>query len=286
MSFITIKDPLKRDEIVKDYIKMRHDLRVKSENDKAEGLEQRTQLEKTFSPIIKATKDSTQEITKELKTNRDIVEKEKGYWKPNFTKPAIDYYLNLNKNIDKNYGIKKQGSHYQMGQEIVTLDNLSNRTVDGRTFQGTPGLWELVMLARLDKYTREDFSNYEDLVEKTQVIFNPLKKSAREKPKATIKYRDILSELEKSYDTEHPGTSRDEKEGEDRQEEDQEGKGIKFLPGNINGLLERLKLVSAERQAGNIKNTTNEIIGILDELVRMKYLKQNEYITLCKQLLC
>lgn len=285
MSFITIEDPQKRDEIVKDYIKMRHNLRVKSENDKAQGLEQQTELEKTFSPIIKATKDSTQEITKELKTNRSITESEKGYWKPNFAKPAIDYYLSLNKNIDKNFGIQKQGDHYRMGDQIVTLDNLSNITVDGHKFQGTPGLWELVMLARPTTYTREDFSNYEDLVEKTQVIFHPLKKNEREKPKLTIKYKEILSELEKNYEMDQAGSSQDGKE-EKEVDEDKEGDGIKFLPGNINGLLERLKLVYAERQAGNIKNTTNEIVAILDELRRMKKINQKEYNALCKQLLC
>ena len=86
MSFITIKDPKKRDEIVRDYIKMKHDLRVNSENDRVDDLLQQSKLEKTFSPIIKATTQSTKEITKELQTNRSVTESEKGYWKPNFTK--------------------------------------------------------------------------------------------------------------------------------------------------------------------------------------------------------
>ena len=285
MSFITIKDPNSRDKIVEDYIKLKHDLRIKSENDRAEGLQQQQELEKTFSPIIKATKESTKEITKELQTNRGITENEQGYWKPNFTKPAIDYYLGLTKNVDKNYGIQKRGDHYEMGQELVTLDDRSNITVDGRTFEGTPGLWQLIMLARPTNYTDEDFSNYEDLVENTQVIFHPLKKSAREKPKSTIKYKEILSKLEQKYQS-TSGDIEEEPEEEPEEEQKMTGQGIKFLPGNINGLLERLKLLCAERQAGNIKSTTNEIVSILDELQRMKQLSQEQYNALCKELLC
>ena len=279
MSFITIDDPGKRDEIVKEYIKLRHDFRVKSENDKADGLVQQSELEKTFSPIIKATEKSTKEITKELQANRSVSEKEKGHWTPNFTKPAIDYYLSLHKNLDKNYGIQKRGDHYEMGREIVTLDDNSNITVNGVTYPGTPGLWELVMLARPTTYTNEDFSQYEDLVENTQVIFHPLKKSEREKPKTTIKYKTILSELEKSY----AGSSKD---SEEEEIESTTGTGIKFLPGNINGLRKQLQLLYAEREAGNIKSTTNEIVAILDELLRMKILKQSEYNALCKDLSC
>ena len=43
--------------------------------------------------------------------------------------------------------------------------------------------------------------------------------------------------------------------------------GIQYLPGNINGLLDRLKLLYGEREAGNISATSNEIVGILDELL-------------------
>lgn len=59
MSFIDIKDPQKREQIVQDYIKTLSIVREKAENEKAKGLEQQIKLEKQFNPIINATKQST-----------------------------------------------------------------------------------------------------------------------------------------------------------------------------------------------------------------------------------
>ena len=113
MAFIQISDPRKRDEIVQDYINTKHALREKYENDKAVGLEQKVAFEKQYQPLLKATKDSTKEITTELQSNRSIHEGDRGYWKPVYVKSAPEYYLSLRSGLDKYYGIKKK--------EIITL---------------------------------------------------------------------------------------------------------------------------------------------------------------------
>ena len=118
MSFLDIKDPKKRDEIVQDYIKTLSLIRAKAENEKAKGLEQQIKLEKQYNPIIKATKESTNKIADELKNNRAIVEGQKESWKPYFSCSAIDYYLKLKKNRDKYYGIQKiNGQCWQSCQQ-------------------------------------------------------------------------------------------------------------------------------------------------------------------------
>ena len=76
----------------------------------------------------------------------------------------------------------------------------------------------------------------------------------------------------------------EESEGEQENKE-KTGEGI-ILPGDINGLLERLQLVCAERAAGNIKATTSEIVAILDELLRKNYISKREYNVVCKKLEC
>ena len=272
MAFIDIKDPNQRERIVQDYINTLKDVRNKAENDKAVGLQQQIQLQKSYTPLISATQESTKQITEELKNNRAI--NEKGYWQESFAKPAIDYYLGIKTNIDKYYGIQKKGDQYIMGNKTVTFDNKSDIIIDNETFKGTPGLWELIMLLKPTNYTVEDFHRYEDLVEKTQVIFNPQTQKPGDRPRNTVKYKDILSQLEETY------------EQEEDEDEQTEGEGIQFLPGNISGLLDRLKLLYAERDAGNIKNTTNEIVGILDELLRLNYLSREQYNAVCKTLSC
>ena len=140
MSFLDIKDPKKRDEIVQDYIRTLSLIRAKAENEKAKGLEQQIKLEKQYNPIIKATKESTNKIADELKNSRAIVEGQKEGWKPNFSDSAIDYYLKLKKNRDKYYGIQKINGQYKMGLAIITLDDKSNIYVNNVRFQGTEGL--------------------------------------------------------------------------------------------------------------------------------------------------
>ena len=282
MSFITIKNPKERDKIVEDYIQTVQRVRDRTEDEKAQGMRSKVQLTKAFSPIVEATKESTSKITEEIKKSRAIAESGKAYWEKDFAKSAIDYYLDLKKNKDTYYGIQKRGESYVMGDKTdIKIDEDSNITIDDRTYKATPGLWELIMLNNPPKnYTDHDYIEYEDIVYRTQVIDNPLTKDDRGRPRSTSKFKNLLWELEKNYE--------DEEEGEIPElESDQKvASGTEYLPGDINGLLDRLKLLYGEREAGNITATSNQIVGILDELLRRKYLSRAQYNMVCKSLEC
>ena len=80
MSFINIEDPKKRDQIVADYLATIKRVQQRSEDENTVGLDKQTQLECTFNPVIKATKQSTRSIKEsldpireELKTVREPV---------------------------------------------------------------------------------------------------------------------------------------------------------------------------------------------------------------------
>merc|ERR1712096_497865 len=104
------------------------------------------------------------------------------------------------------------------------------------------------------------------------------------------KYTEILKQLRASYETEE--TQGDQEEEEDKEQTDYEsvgeedGDGIKYLPGDKKGLTERLRLLLAEREAGNIVSTTQEIVGILDALLQMGEISRVQYNTICKTLKC
>ena len=70
------------------------------------------------------------------------------------------------------------------------------------------------------------------------------------------------------------------------EDESEEGEGSKYLPGDKKGLTERLRLLLAERQAGNNVSTTAEIVAILDALLQMGEINRVQYNTLCKTLKC
>ena len=294
MAFIDITDPTKREQIVQDYMNTKSYLQQKYENEKAIGLQQKIEFEKQYEPLISATKDSASKITTELKMKRSM--SEKGLWKPEFAKSAIDYYLTTfpPKNRDKYYGIQKKGDKYVMGNAFVNVDKNSNITVAGVEYGNSPGLWQLIMLNKPIKkdYSQKDADNYEDLVEATQVIFHPQVTSKNDRPTTTTKYTEILHDLKASYVPEQE-TQEGETEGtdyestvEEEEETEQGGMGIKYLPSDKKGLTDRLRLLLAERQAGNNVSTTPEIVAILDALLQMGEINRTQYNTLCKTLKC
>merc|ERR1711931_5452 len=248
-------------------------------------------LEKQYEPLISATKDSASKITTELKMKRSM--SEKGMWKPEFAKSAIDYYLSLPlKSRDKYYGIQKKGDKYVMGNAFVNVDKNSNITVAGVEYGNSPGLWQLIMLNKPIKkdYSQKDADDYEDLVEATQVIFHPQVTSKNDRPTTTTKYTEILHDLKASYvpeqETQEGETEGTDYESVEEEEETEQGMGIKYLPGDKKGLTERLRLLLAERQAGNNVSTTAEIVAILDALLQMGEINRMQYNTLCKTLKC
>ena len=82
--------------------------------------------------------------------------------------------------------------------------------------------------------------------------------------------------------------SEEESEGEMENEEmkEQKGFGIQFLPGDITGLIKKLHLLLGEFRAGNKSSTKNQIVAILDELLRRNYLNQEEYNAVCSTISC
>ena len=67
MAFIDIKDPVKREQIVQDYIKNVQEIRERNENQKLCGIAQQQNIEKVFQPVVQATEKSASQITSEIK---------------------------------------------------------------------------------------------------------------------------------------------------------------------------------------------------------------------------
>ena len=73
MSFIDIEDPEKREEIVRDYQRIVHEIQERNESRRSSNIHQERTLEKTFAPIIKSQKHMTEEIVKTLKNEREEI---------------------------------------------------------------------------------------------------------------------------------------------------------------------------------------------------------------------
>ena len=66
MSFINIKDPKKRDEIVKSFIATKKNIQKRNLNEKLGDLAQSEDRQKMFQPIIQSNIQAAEEISKDL----------------------------------------------------------------------------------------------------------------------------------------------------------------------------------------------------------------------------
>ena len=282
MAFIDIEDPVKREQIVQDYIKNLKEIREKKENEKVRGITQRRDIEKVFQPVVQATEKSTSQITNELKNLKE---------EPKNDKPiseALDYYLNqLDKGkVDQYYGIYEKNGIYMMGEKEIKVDKDDNIFVDEAGFKGTRGLWRLIMMKKPTVFDPEDLRDYQELLMITNVLDVPHTTNSSNRPKNTAKYRFLTTNFQLADDQDVDNDDKEEESGEEEDEEKKDGTGISYLPGDINGLIEQLHLLLAESRAGNKSATKNQIVAILDQLLRRDFLTQDEYNGVCRSILC
>ena len=293
MAFIDIEDPKKRDEIVADYLSTVKRIQQRNEDEKAIGLAKQVDLENTFKPIIKATEKSTEAITKglepikeevlNLRENLDARDEELPR-KRRRTGTEYDGYgplarqfkskiLTRDPDVDTSFGIRfEDNGETAMGNKWVTIQG-DNLIVGDQVYIGTEGLWTLITGVTEDQigsigqnYSELDLLEYIKLVKQTNVMhrnFDPTNPHPRSSNSWKWKY--FLKNLWDQF------RKHDEKEGEII------GSGIQFLPGDIKGLSTKLNLLLAEFVAGNRSSTRNEIVGILDELLRRKGISRTEY---------
>ena len=141
MAFIDIKDPIKREEIVQDYIRNIKEIRARKENEKVRDISQRQDLAKVFQLVVQATEKSASQITKVLKNLKE---------EPEPTSQLVENYFNRfgNRSIDQYFTIYKENGVYRIGSKEVEIGDSNKIHIDngGDTFKGTLRLYELMML--------------------------------------------------------------------------------------------------------------------------------------------
>ena len=135
----------------------------------------------------------------------------------------------------------------------------NNIIVDGEKFEGTSGLWELIMAKNPVDYKEKDYNNYKRLMMKTNALHHYYDPESPY-PRASDKWENILSPIWKKY----------------KKKEGYEGKGVVVIPSDPNALLERLDLLLASQEAGHT-GVRNELVSICDELKRQGVLDTESY---------
>ena len=277
MSFLKISDPLKRDAIVKEYLELKKKIRSNLLSERIGEQQLQTDLSKFYKPITETQKATTREITEGLKPIREGIEKlpeviqtigeeeeegeEEEDDKELIGEIAYDF---LNRpNRDTNFGIRKEKGHHYIGnQHVIIKENNIFLPKFNERFDGTRGLWELIMSKNPENFTDKDYDDYEDLMIMTDALHrgndedNPRPKGNHK----TYKWVNII----------RPIWNR-KKGGIFFPKEGYEGKGVVVIPSDPNALLERLDLLLTSQEAGHT-GVRNELVSICDELKRQDVL--------------
>ena len=201
----------------------------------------------------------------------------------------------MGKDSDRSFGIYPDPNNKpKIGNKYLNLKG-DNIIIDGITYTGTPGLWELIVSKdpQEGKYTEDDYTNYINLLVQTNTIHqknNP--NSPKPKSSSSKKWETLISPVwehireSKKPLPEEKGKGRGKGRGK-RQEDPQPGtSGTKppykasgyglILPSDPNALINRFDLLFSSQKAGHT-GVKNEIVSILDELKRQGVININEY---------
>ena len=259
-----------------------------------------------FEPVVKSTGKSTQApIREEMKTLKehlaDTTEKMKDaitakQQQQSISKPVdesnvLEQYLlkyGGSRVLDKYFVIQHVGDNKdEMGTKAVGIDENSDIIVDGVKYDGTTRLWAHVMMndPPESSYTQNDLHMYKDLVYRTNVMSHPhnviLGKNRYNKTKKAA-YFPLLKTLPSS--DEDDTASHDDDDTEDAAFEDlfqhaswlnknnDHGDGTQFLPGGNKNEIFFRRVPSWEQVV-----TQNQILSILDKLLRRKRILRKEY---------
>ena len=269
MSFLKISDPAKRDAIVKEYLELKKNIRDNLLSERTGELELQTDLSKFYRPITETQKATAREITEGLKPIREGIEKLPQAMQPtgeatgeasgkeeplDFGEIAKEYLKDPDR--DTTFGMRNEEGLYYIGNKQATIVN-NNIIIDNENFEGTPGLWELIMSKNPEYFTEDDYKNYTRLTLKTNA-------------------------LHRNYDPNNPNprSSKSDKWNLIRliwaKRGEYEGKGVVVIQGDPNALLERLDLLLVSQEAGHT-GVGNELVSICDELKRQGVLDTKTY---------
>ena len=315
MSFIKVKDPRKREELIKDFIETRKRIKDNFIAKKVGEAEYQTGLTKLFKPVTETQKatakeitEATEKITQELLPIKEGIEKLPGAISEGFPAlgmteeelikigPIARKYIqsNLGRATTK-AGLYSEDDNLKIGYRPVKIEN-DDIIIDDTPFKGTVGLWKLITSKDIpDKteYKAEDLAGYITIMHITKATYDKNNKRVGGNDKMNKLIKPFVKALEEDESGDKLVTEINKHFGFEEEEEYEEpalipftptkgtglskaGQSPKILPSDPNALIDRFDLLFSSKKAGHT-GVRNEIVSILDELKRQGVLKTNEY---------
>ena len=308
MSFIKVKDPRKREELIRDFIETRKRIKDNFVAKKVGEIEYQTGLTKLFKPVTETQKATAKEITDAQKAAAEKIASEllpikagieglpeaisfPAYPALEMTEEQITkigpiaskYLLPTFRQKATQSDIKpgdSKGTFFKIGETPIKIEN-DNITIKDTPFKGTDGLWRLLTrkdIPDISEYKTEDLRDYIYIMDITKATYDKNNKrvGGNNKMNKLIKPFVIALEVDGEDGLIDKIKEHFEKEDEDDPQPSTSGTGLKILPSDPNALINRFDLLFSSKKAGHT-GVRNEIVSILDELKRQGVLKTNEY---------
>lgn len=178
---------------------------------------------------------------------------------------------NNSSKIDKCYGVyvEFEKNQHNNNKKVYKLGNASNIitstmkiNINGKEYNQTDGLCELVFLKDPATYSKHDLDTYAEIIQRCNVYYRNFDSNGQIKGTNTTKYRMIIKPIA------------------DQQKKKYSGKGLNLMQipkqntdyiywDDPNELIDRLRLLISSTQAGH-NNHDNEIMSIVQELREAK----------------
>ena len=286
MSFIKVKDPRKREELIRDFIETRKRIKDNFIAKKVGEAEYQTGLTKLFKPVTetqKATaKETAEKFTQELLPIKEGIEKLPGAIKEagqNLSEgfpalgmteeelikigPIARKYIqsNLGRATTK-AGLYSEDDNLKIGYRPVKIEN-DDIIIDDTPFKGTVGLWKLITSKDIpDKteYKAEDLAGYITIMHITKATYDKNNKRVGGNDKMNKLIKPLVKTLEEDKSgnkliteiNKHFGFEDETGEEEEYEEEYEEAASIPFTPTKGTGLSaagQGLKILPSDQNA-------------------------------------
>ena len=202
MSFIKVKDPRKREELIRDFIETRKRIKDNFVAKKVGEIEYQTGLTKLFKPVTETQKATAKEITDAQKAAAEKITQELLPIKAGIEKlpealsfpayPALEmteeelikigpiaskYLLPTFKQKATQSDIKpgdSKGTFFKIGETPIKIEN-DDIIINDERFKGTPGLWELLTskdIPDTSEYNATDLRDYITIMNITKATYD------------------------------------------------------------------------------------------------------------------
>jgi hypothetical protein len=111
--------------------------------------------------------------------------------------PYLSPYIHKRGVLDAEYGLRKKGNRFYMGNSDVTVDTNSDLYIKDKHFKGTRGLWELLTRKVVDNrlISEDDLKQYRNILDLTSAHLEGYEPGALIHISRGAKFRTIIAKL-------------------------------------------------------------------------------------------